>query len=159
MLQWHPVIILLAICLLADQSERLSFGRLALVLGLAGWLALNCFSFYNYRFNPEYGKDEYRRVAGILGSRPHNRTLLLWGVPELFKFYGAPALIDARQIRPERLSRFISEKVEVTDSITLVVNRPFYWFGGANPALAISDRYSCSAAYLINFALFQCTGR
>lgn len=153
-----PIILVMAICA-ADQAERPSASSFTLLtwFGLAGWLALNGFSFYNYRFNPEYGKDAYREVVAMLDSR--DLPILLWGNTDLFRFYGAPALVDAQGIEPKELSAFIGERAGTHNTVTLIVNRPFYWFNGADPASAISDRYSCSGSHLPYFMVFKCTAK
>jgi uncharacterized membrane protein len=153
-----PIILVMAVCA-AEQAEHPSAGSFALLtwFSLAGWLALNSFSFYNYRFNPEYGKDAYREVVAMLD--PRDRTILLWGNSDLLRFYGAPPLVDAHKIEPGKLSGFIGERAGVKDSVTLILNRPFYWFNGADPASAISNRYSCHVSHLPYFALFKCTAK
>jgi len=88
---------------------------------------LNLFSLNNYFFSNEHRRDDYRSVADYLKSEVSSRAVLLWGLPDLFKYYGAVNLLDGRGLPKDDLDRGIQEITSGAQRIIIVINREFYW--------------------------------
>ncbi len=78
----------------------------------------------------------------------------------MLRYYGASELIDGRAVRPAMLDSYIDTSLPEAKQVLLVVNRPFYWFDGANPAEAVAQTFSChSAGNFTYFNVLECGRR
>jgi uncharacterized membrane protein len=99
------------------------FGQVAIIL----LILLNLVSVFNYYFDKNYQRDDYRSVAQYLTTRSSIPSILLWGMPELLEYYGDAHTIDGRDLNRRNLSPQVREMTNTADTVFLAISREFYW--------------------------------
>ena len=93
-------------------------------------IVINIYSLFNYYFNKDYWRDDYRSAAQYLIKNRDSsaQSILLWGSPRLLKYYGDKLTLDGRKFY--KTENFTAEKVRNltsnADTVFIVVNREFY---------------------------------
>ncbi len=99
------------------------YARLAVIL----LICLNLVSLFNYYFDKSYQRDDYRSVAKYLTAHSSIPSILLWGVPELLRYYGDVHTHDGRGLNKGNLSPEVRDMTNGADTVFLAINREFYW--------------------------------
>ncbi|MCM0589961.1 MAG: glycosyltransferase family 39 protein [Gloeotrichia echinulata IR180] len=125
-------------------------------------MVLNIYSLFNYYFNYDYHKDDYRSAVQYLIKHRSSSTqsILLWGNPRLLKYYGDTATLDGNklgtQLREGSLDGKFAQTVEkITNNVNevfLVINREHYFSKGLIER-EMNDLYNLDSRH--NFAYFK----
>jgi 4-amino-4-deoxy-L-arabinose transferase-like glycosyltransferase len=133
-------------------------GRAVFVLGLAGWLVLNCVSIVGYVSDPAFRKDDYRAAA--LALRGYSVPIfVVAGQPRLLKRYGAVTR-DATEVDPDQLASDIETRSGRADQVVLVFNqfRNYRWEAmPQDPSEVMAPDYACqNVTHVSNIDIYVC---
>ncbi|MEH1903670.1 MAG: glycosyltransferase family 39 protein [Nostoc sp.] len=131
-----PVAILIPSAFLHNYQRQNKLDIVAQVAKLATvfLVIMNVYSNFQYYSNPAYAKDDYRSaVHYILQHRDKSaKSVLLFGQPRLFQYYGDSSTIYAPEYVLETVNgKNKAEKVSTitknADTVFVIVNREFLW--------------------------------
>ncbi|BBD68285.1 hypothetical protein NIES4072_44030 [Nostoc commune NIES-4072] len=125
-------------------------------------IVLNIYSLYNYYFNDDYQKDDYRSaIQYIIKNRSSStKSVVLFGNLRLFRYYGDTLTVNAQnlgnQLRKGITDENFAEKIENltnrADTVLMVVNREHLFPKGLIEK-EMSDLYNLDSQ--VNFAYFK----
>ena len=140
---WLPLAILIpsAFSQISKRSSKLNkLSRYALI-AVTFLMILNIYSLFNYYFNKDYWRDDYRSAAQYLIKNRDSsaQSILLWGTPRLLKYYGDTLTLQGWnlgvKLRKGNFERNWAEQVESftnnADTVFIVVNREHYFPKGS----------------------------
>ncbi|MEH2056325.1 MAG: glycosyltransferase family 39 protein [Nostoc sp.] len=114
------------------SSKRYGVSQFAQI-AVISLIVLNIYSLYNYYFNDDYRKDDYRSAVQymIKNRSPSTQSVYLFANPRLFSYYGDTLTRDGRdlgnQLRKGITNGSLGEKIEKltnnADIVFIVVNR------------------------------------
>ena len=152
-LNWQPrhsFFLALPLFLLLPFAARSCGGRRGRAWRWVGGIALgllvvaNLFSLGHAYFDTAYARDDYRDVARYLVANrgAHGPSLLLYGVPDLLRYYGDSSTIDAEAIDQERLAAEVEARTDGAPAVVLVSNREWaFWTQPESVVQAMAPRY------------------
>jgi hypothetical protein len=113
-------------------------------VGTSTRFAMNLVSLYGYAFDPGFRKDDYRATTEIVRSGDSIPVSLVAGQTTLLRHYGV-SVIDASNVKPQELGRFLREHSHSTQEIRLVMNeyRGFRWEDSPSPVDVLASDYAC----------------
>lgn len=132
-----------------------SWTRLAILV----LVILNIYSLNNYYFDRSYWKDDYRSAAQYLlkNNNSSTKSVLLWGKPRIFEYYGYLQIIDGRgqKLNKQNLAQEVNDLTTDIDTVFLVLNRDFYWLPSSNFSIkqAMSNLYTLKSK--VSFSYFE----
>ena len=150
---------------LAVRCPRGSRRRVCRVLGYGALVVIalaNVYSLAHYYWDDAYARDDYRAVARYIKaeSDPARRSVLLFGFPNLLRYYGDQGTIDGRRVPAERLAESVRALTGGAPRVTLIANRErAFWKRPETivDAMAADYRFEGSVRFpyftLYNFAL------
>jgi hypothetical protein len=128
-------------------------------------IVLNIYSLFNYYFNENFWKDDYRSAAQYLIKNLKDRdssteSILLWGTARLLKYYGDPVTVDAKnwgdKLRAgdfgENWAEQVKDFTNNADTVFIVVNREHYFPKGSIER-KMSDLYTLQSK--VHFPYFN----
>ncbi len=125
---------------------------------LAGWIAaclyvgLNLTAIYHHYFDSAYAEDDYRSAAHYVQQHPGVPSILMWGNPDLLRYYGDTTTLDGREM-VKQTAAAIREATSGAPRVMVVVNRDFYW-GGPEP-LDVALRRNYAIDSVVTFPYFK----
>ncbi|MDF5738904.1 MULTISPECIES: glycosyltransferase family 39 protein [unclassified Nostoc] len=161
---WLPLAMLIPSALSQKPgigSKRYGVSQLAQI-AVISLIVLNIYSLFNYYFNENYQRDDYRSAVQYLIKNRSSSTqsVFLFGNPRLFTYYGDTLTLDGRNLG-DRLRKGITnenfaEKIEKLtnsmDTVLVTVNRD-YQFPQGLIEREMSDLYKLDSQ--VNFAYFK----
>ena len=121
---WPPLALLIpTIC--RSRNKRNFYAKAVLTI----LIFLNIYSLYNYFFNENYRKDDYRAVAQyiISQSEPDNASVIVAGFRRLLVNYGDAKTLDCTGIKGKHLAKEISKLTQNYRTVLVIVNNVFFW--------------------------------
>ncbi len=102
--------------------------RMLSVAALVTAITANVWGLYNHFLDPRYAKDDYRGAAKLLiDERQIGRgAALLYGEPDLLKYYGDDGTADLTRVQDDDLVRRLRELAAPGGEVLVVLNRAFY---------------------------------
>ena len=133
-------------------------------------MILNIYSLFNYYFNKNYWRDDYRSAAQYLiknrnSSAQSAQSILLWGTTRLLKYYGDPLTLQGWnlgvKLRKENFEGNWAEQVESftnnADTVFIVVNRE-HFFPKGSVERGMNDLYTLhSKVHFLYFNIYRFT--
>jgi hypothetical protein len=139
-------------------SSSSTAGRVFFVLGLAGWLVLNCVSIAGYYSDPAFRKDDYRAAAEVLRAYSVP-VFVVSGQPQLLERYGAVTR-DATDADPDQLASYIETHSARAEEVVLVFNqfRNYHWDEtNQDPSEVMASDYAClNVKHVSNIDIYVC---
>ncbi|MEH1932598.1 MAG: glycosyltransferase family 39 protein [Nostoc sp.] len=161
---WLPLAMLIPSALSQRPSigsKRYRVSQLAQI-AVISLIVLNIYSLFNYYFNENYQKDDYRSaVQYIIKNRSSStQSVFLFGNPRLFRYYGDTLSLDGRKlgdelkkgIKNENFAGKIEKLTNRADTVLIVVNRD-YLFPKGLIEKEMSDLYNLDSQ--VNFTYFK----
>ncbi|MEH1917736.1 glycosyltransferase family 39 protein [Nostoc sp.] len=161
---WFPLAMLIPSVLIqkpAISSKRYGVSQFAQI-AVISLIVLNIYSLFNYYFNDDYQKDDYRSAVQYLikNQSPSTKSVFLFGNPRLFRYYGDTFTLNGMYLGdPLRLGITVenfAEKIEKltnsADIVLLVVNREHLFSKGLIEK-QMSDLYNLDSQ--VNFTYFK----
>jgi len=141
--------------------KRIAGSAFALLIGL------NVFASYNYFYDSDYWRDDYRSAAGYLVDHigGEDQSILLWGEPRLLSYYGDFTTTDGwRSVPVAPLSSKLANVDDGTGNIFVAINREFTWsrsMASAAPVEAqVEEDYALvSVQKYVNFNIYEFRAR
>ncbi|MBN3872944.1 glycosyltransferase family 39 protein [Nostoc sp. JL33] len=143
------------------SSKRYGVSQLAKI-AVISLIVLNIYSLFNYYFNENYQKDDYRSaVQYIIKNRSSStQSVFLFGNPRLFRYYGDTLSLDGRKlgdqlkkgITNENMAGKIQKLTNSADTVLIVVNRD-YLFPKGLIEKEMSNLYNLDSE--VSFAYFK----
>lgn len=148
------------------HKHRVKFDRLSRYAQMAVTflIVLNIYSLFNYYFNENYWRDDYRSaVQYLLKNREYSAKSILLGLAgntRLLEYYGDPLTLDGKNLGDEwqegKFTGQWAEQVEDftnnSDTVFLVVNREHYFPKGSIER-EMSDLYTLQSK--VHFPYFN----
>ncbi|MGB7518040.1 MAG: glycosyltransferase family 39 protein, partial [Spirulinaceae cyanobacterium] len=115
----------------STKTSRFSqLGKFAVIL----LLILNVYSNFQYYFNQNYARDDYRAAAQYIQENKGDsvQSILLWGHLRLLRYYGDTLTLDGTKselenIKGKNLAQQVNSLSQNAKTVFLVLNREFYW--------------------------------
>lgn len=154
---WPTLVVVLG--LIASEgfeSRTEGWGRVA-VACCCTLAALNGYSTYKYFTAREHSRDDYRAAAGIIHEVSGRKVpvLILWGNPDLLRYYGAERIVDGRQFEAADIGGRAARELAGANLIMVAVNREFYWKSPGKVEESFSPQYRCRLKWKMqNFNLY-----
>lgn len=113
-----------------DKPYSLSvFAQIAVIF----LLIMNLYSGFQYYFNADYAKDDYRSAVNyLLNNRDEEaKSILLWGDTRTLQYYGDQLTLDGtegalKKINGTNLAEKVSKLTNNVNTVFIVVNREFF---------------------------------
>ncbi|MFK0733528.1 MAG: hypothetical protein ACIWVG_20630, partial [Gloeotrichia echinulata HAB0833] len=130
-----PIIILIPSAFLHNYKLQEKPDRLSLVgqIAVIFLMIINLYSGFQYYFNVDYAKDDYRSaVQYLLKNRDQDaKSILLWGDTRTLQYYGDQLTLDATEgalnkINGKNLAEKVSKLTNSVNTVFIVVNREFF---------------------------------
>jgi uncharacterized membrane protein len=113
-------------CVNKDDLRKIYISNVAKISVIL-LVILNIYSLFNYYFDKDYARDDYRSVAKFLNTKPEIPSVLLFGSANLLKYYGYEKIIDGKRFESTRLPEKIRETTMDSDTVLIVLNRGPFW--------------------------------
>lgn len=143
------------------SSKRYGVSQFAQI-AVISLIVLNIYSLFNYYFNDNYQKDDYRSaIHYIIKNRSSStQSVFLFGNPRLFRYYGDTLSLDGRNlgdqlkkgITDENFAEKIEKLTNSADTVFIVINREHLFPKGLIEK-QMSDLYNLDSQ--ANFAYFK----
>jgi hypothetical protein len=99
---------------------------------------MNAVALLRYYADDAYARSDYRAVASYLDQRPATLpVVVLYGQTDLLRYYGLKGAVDVRAFSREQLSRDLAALGLGHQSLYLVVDMEYYYWGdsGTRPGI------------------------
>ncbi|MHC5594479.1 MAG: glycosyltransferase family 39 protein [Nostoc sp.] len=116
------------------SSKRYGVSQFAQI-AVISLIVMNIYSLYNYYFNADYQKDDYRSTVQYLikNQSPSTQSVYLFANRRLFSYYGDTVTLDGRDlgtplrkgIPDENFAGKIEKLTKSADKVLIVVNRDY----------------------------------
>ena len=138
-----PALLVVSFALSALSRATHAVLRGQAVVTVVALLGANAWSLYNYYAQPQYGKDDYRGAAAYLNQihTPGVPSILLFGRAELMRYYGDSETIDLTDVPDSGVVSRVRDLSEPAGEVVVAINRKFYWWGGAEPAVVFGAAF------------------
>ncbi|MEH1782520.1 MAG: glycosyltransferase family 39 protein [Nostoc sp.] len=133
---WLPLALLIpsALSQIPITSKRYGVSQLAQI-AVIFLIVMNIYSLFNYYFNEDYQRDDYRSAVHYLIKNRSSSTqsVFLFGNPRLFEYYGDSLTLDGRdlgdRLKEGILNKNFAEEIEkLTNNkhtVLLAINRDY----------------------------------
>ncbi|MFN6487597.1 MULTISPECIES: glycosyltransferase family 39 protein [unclassified Nostoc] len=161
---WFPLAMLIPSVLSPKpgiSSKRYGISYLAKI-AVISLIVLNIYSLFNYYFNNNYQKDDYRSAAQYLikNQSPSTKSVFLFASARLLRHYGYTQALNGsdlgNQLRKGIVDEHFAEKIEQltsnADIVLIVVNREHLFPKGLIEK-QMSDLYNLDSQ--VNFTYFK----
>ncbi|MBN3925776.1 MAG: glycosyltransferase family 39 protein [Nostoc sp. NMS4] len=161
---WFPLAMLIPSVLSQKpgiSSKRYGISQFAQI-AVISLIVLNIYSLFNYYFNADYQKDDYRSVVQYLikNQSPSTKSVFLFANPRLFRYYGDTLTLNGMDLgdplRKGIIEEHFAERIEKltnnADTVLIVVNRD-HLFGKGLIEKQMSDLYKLDSK--VNFTYFK----
>lgn len=132
---WLPLAIVLPSSFIQTNPIKLRYkvsryARIAVIF----LLIMNIYSLFNYYFNKDYWKDDYRSVAQYLikNQAPSTPSIFLYGSHRLLQYYGDTSTLQewelTQTLEKKNFTEFAQKVRNITknaDEVVLVINREY----------------------------------
>ncbi len=143
------------------SSKRYGVSQFAQI-AVISLIAMNIYSIFNYYFNENYQKDEYRSAVQYLikNQSPTTKSLFLFGNSRLFSYYGDNFTLDENKlgvplrkgITDKNFAGKIEKLTNSAETVLIVVNRDHLFPKGLIEK-EMSDLYKLDSQ--VNFTYFK----
>ncbi|MEA5603787.1 glycosyltransferase family 39 protein [Nostoc sp. UHCC 0252] len=131
-----PIFILIPSAFLHNYQpkNKLSLTSQLPKLATVSLLLMNLYSNWQYYFNPAHAKDDYRSaVRYLIKNRNESaKSVLLFGQPTLFQYYGDSSTIYLpvhiiEAMKGKNIGEKVNTATQNADTVYVILNRDFYW--------------------------------
>ena len=97
---------------------------------LVALVGMNAVALLHYYADDAYARSDYRAVAAYLDQRPATLpVVVLFGLPDLLRYYGLQGAVDGLTFSREHLSKDLAAHGLGDRSLYLVVDMEYYYWG------------------------------
>jgi len=158
-----PLFLLLPLAIRGGRHGR---SRLWQVLGFVALTLIalaNVYSLGHYYWDDAYARDDYRAVAHYVTANEgsNRRSVLLYGYPNLLRYYGDRETIDGNGLRQDQLATTVRSATAGARQVLLISNREWAYWRQPEPivtAMSTEYRFEGSVKYPY-FTLYEFTLR
>ena len=113
----------------AKRATPLAWVNLPMI-AFAGIVLANQHANYNYFFNADHWRDDYRSAATFLNNHVEagDASIMLWGEPYLLSYYGHSSVESLWRLEePELIMNRINLAADSSDTVFVSINRLSSW--------------------------------
>jgi hypothetical protein len=139
-----PVFLLLPLAVRGRGDARSTSWQVLGAVAVTIVILANLWSLGHSYWDRAYARDDYRAVAGYVKSHKGGgqRSVLLFGYPELLRYYGDGATLEGMKLPTDRLAESVRALTQRAPEVVLISNREWaFWRQPESIVEAMSPEY------------------